>query len=389
MGNLIATALEKVGRDGIVAIEQSKTGETSLEIVEGMQFDRGYKSPYFVTDNNTMNALLDNPYILIYNGRIGNVNELVNVLTLANSETRALLIVAEDIDGEALALTIVNKARGVVKVAAVKAPDFGDRRTMALEDLAVITGGQVLSKDKGHKLDKIDIATLKQVLGQSRSAIVGKDKTTIVDGKGEETVIASRAEEIKIQIDNATSPFEKEKLQERLGKLIGGVAIINVGGNSELEIKEKKDRVEDALFATKAALEEGIVIGGGTALMYARKAITFEGSNDFINGKKIVYRAAGAPFSKILTNAGHDLMEVQYLGSKLTDSEKGSNWAGLNYKDLSTVDFKGLGIIDPKKVTRVALENAASVAGTLLTTESVIYEKIEDKEESNPMQGMM
>ena len=197
VGNLIATALEKVGRDGIVAIEQSKTGETSLEIVEGMQFDRGYKSPYFVTDNNTMNALLDNPYILIYNGRIGNVNELVNVLTLANSETRALLIVAEDIDGEALALTIVNKARGVVKVAAVKAPDFGDRRTMALEDLAVITGGQVLSKDKGHKLDKIDIATLKQVLGQSRSAIVGKDKTTIVDGKGEETVIASRAEEIK------------------------------------------------------------------------------------------------------------------------------------------------------------------------------------------------
>lgn len=389
VGNLIATALEKVGRDGIVAIEQSKTGETSLEIVEGMQFDRGYKSPYFVTDNNTMNALLDNPYILIYNGRIGNVNELVNVLTLANSETRALLIVAEDIDGEALALTIVNKARGVVKVAAVKAPEFGDRRTMALEDLAVITGGQVLSKDKGHKLDKIDVATLKQVLGSARSAIVGKDKTTIVDGKGEETAINLRAEEIKTQIDNATSPFEKEKLQERLGKLIGGVAIINVGGNSELEIKEKKDRVEDALFATKAALEEGIVIGGGTALMYARKSITFEGSNDFVNGKKIVYRAAGAPFQKILTNAGHDVMEVQYLGSKLTDSEKGSNWAGLNYKDLSTVDFKNLGIIDPKKVTRVALENAASVAGTLLTTESVIYEKIEDKEEVNPIQGMM
>jgi chaperonin GroEL len=389
VGNLIATALEKVGRDGIVAIEQSKTGETSLEIVEGMQFDRGYKSPYFVTDNNTMNALLDNPYILIYNGRIGNVNELVNALTLANSETRALLIVAEDIDGEALALTIVNKARGVVKVAAVKAPEFGDRRTMALEDLAIITGGQVLSKDKGHKLDKIDVATLKQVLGSARTAIVGKDKTTIVDGKGSEEAINARAEEIKTQIDNAGSPFEKEKLQERLGKLIGGVAIINVGGNSELEIKEKKDRVEDALFATKAALEEGIVIGGGTALMYARKAITFEGSNDFINGKKIVYRAAGAPFSKILTNAGHDLMEVQYLGSKLTDSEKGSNWAGLNYKDLSTVDFKELGIIDPKKVTRVALENAASVAGTLLTTESVIYEKIEDKEESNPMQGMM
>lgn len=389
VGNLISTALEKVGRDGIVAIEQSKTGETSLEIVEGMQFDRGYKSPYFVTDNNTMSSVLDNPYILIYNGRIGNVNELVNALTLANSETRALLIVAEDIDGEALALTIVNKARGVVKVAAVKAPEFGDRRTMALEDLAIITGGQVLSKDKGHKLDKIDVATLKQVMGSARTAIITKDKTTIVDGKGKEEDIEARAEEIKTQIDNANSPFEKEKLQERLGKLIGGVAIINVGGNSELEIKEKKDRVEDALFATKAALEEGIVIGGGTALMYARKAIKFEGSNDFINGKKIVYRAAGAPFQKILTNAGHDVMEVQYLGSKLTDSEKGSNWVGLNYKDLSTVDFKKLGIIDPKKVTRIALENAASVAGTLLTTESVIYEKEEDKEESNPMQGMM
>ena len=389
IGNLIATALEKVGRDGVVAIEESKSGETSLEIVEGMQFDRGYKSPYFVTDNNTMTATLDNPYILIYNGRIGNVNELVNALTIANSETKSLLIVAEDIDGEALAVTIVNKMRGVVNVVAVKAPDFGDRRTMALEDLAIITGGQVLSKDKGHKLDKIDIATLKQCMGTARTATIGKDKTTIVDGKGEEAVITARAAEIKTQIDNAGSPFEKEKLQERLGKLIGGVAIINVGGNSELEIREKKDRVEDALFATKAALEEGIVVGGGTALLYARKSITFEGSNDFILGKKIVYRAVASPFQKILTNAGHDIVEVQYLGSKLTDSEKGNNWAGLNYKDLSTIDFKEAGIIDPKKVTRIALENAASVAGTILTTESVIYEKKEDKEEQNPQQGMM
>jgi chaperonin GroEL len=389
IGNLIATALEKVGRDGVVAIEESKSGETSLEIVEGMQFDRGYKSPYFVTDNNTMTATLDSPYILIYNGRIGNVNELVNALTIANSETKSLLIVAEDIDGEALALTIVNKMRGVVNVVAVKAPDFGDRRTMALEDLAIITGGQVLSKDKGHKLDKIDVATLKQCMGTARTATIGKDKTTIVDGKGEEANITARAEEIKIQIDNANSPFEREKLQERLGKLIGGVAIINVGGNSELEIREKKDRVEDALFATKAALEEGIVVGGGTALLYARKSITFEGSHDFVLGKKIVYRAVASPFQKILTNAGHDIVEVQYLGSKLTDSEKGSNWAGLNYKDLSTIDFKGAGIIDPKKVTRIALENAASVAGTILTTESVIYEKKEDKEDQNLQQGMM
>jgi chaperonin GroEL len=389
IGNLIATALEKVGRDGVVAIEESKSGETSLEIVEGMQFDRGYKSPYFVTDNNTMTATLDNPYILIYNGRIGNVNELVNALTIANSETKSLLIVAEDIDGEALAVTIVNKMRGVVNVVAVKAPDFGDRRTMALEDLAIITGGQVLSKDKGHKLDKIDIATLKQCMGTARTATIGKDKTTIVDGKGEEAIITARAAEIKTQIDNAGSPFEKEKLQERLGKLIGGVAIINVGGNSELEIREKKDRVEDALFATKAALEEGIIVGGGTALLYARKSITFEGSNDFILGKKIVYRAVAAPFQKILTNAGHDIVEVQYLGSKLTDSEEGNNWAGLNYKDLSTIDFKKAGIIDPKKVTRIALENAASVAGTILTTESVIYERKEDKEEQNPQQEMM
>ena len=388
IGNLISTALDKVGRDGVVAIEESKTGETSLEIVEGMQFERGYKSPYFVTNNETMAATLDNPYILICNGRITNTNELLNSMTLANNENRSLLIVAEDIDGEALAMTIVNKMRGVVNVVAVKAPEFGDRRTTALEDLAIITGGQVISKDKGHKLEKLDTNILKQLLGSARTVTITKDQTTIVDGKGDETAITTRAEEIKKQVDNATSPFEKEKLQERLGKLIGGVAIINVGGNSELEIKEKKDRVEDALFATKAALDEGIVIGGGTALLYARKAITFEGSNDFVTGKRIVYKATAAPFQKILTNAGHDLEDIQYLGSKLIDNAKG-NWTGLNYRDLSEIDFKELGIIDPKKVTRIAIENAASVAGTIITTESVIYEKKEDKEESNPMQGMM
>jgi chaperonin GroEL len=388
IGNLISTALDKVGRDGVVAIEESKTGETSLEIVEGMQFERGYKSPYFVTNNETMAATLENPYILICNGRITNTNELLNSMTLANNENRSLLIVAEDIDGEALAMTIVNKMRGVVNVVAVKAPEFGDRRTMALEDLAIITGGQVISKDKGHKLEKLDTNILKQLLGSARTVTITKDQTTIVDGKGEESVITTRAEEIKKQVDNATSPFEKEKLQERLGKLIGGVAIINVGGNSELEIKEKKDRVEDALFATKAALDEGIVIGGGTALLYARKAITFEGSNDFVTGKKIVYKATAAPFQKILTNAGHDLEDIQYLGSKLIDNSK-DNWTGLNYRDLSEINFKELGIIDPKKVTRIAIENAASVAGTIITTESVIYEKKEDKEETNPMQGMM
>jgi chaperonin GroEL len=389
IGNLISTALEKVGRDGVVAIEESKSGETSLEIVEGMQFDRGYKSPYFVTDNNTMSATLENPYILICNGRITNTNELLASLTLANTETRPLLVVAEDIEGEALAMAIVNKMRGIVNVVAVKAPDFGDRRTAALEDLAIITGGQVISKDKGHKLEKLDVTVLKQLLGSARTVTVSKDKTTIVDGKGEEEAITERAKEIKVQIDDASSPFEKEKLQERLGKLIGGVAIINVGGNSELEIREKKDRVEDALFATKAALEEGIVVGGGFALLYARNAITFEGTTDFITGKKIVYKASAAPFCRILTNAGHDLSEAQYLGSKLNDDNSRDNWAGLNYKDLSFMDFKAAGIIDPKKVTRIALENAASVAGTILTTESVVFEKKEKKEEVNPLEGMM
>jgi chaperonin GroEL len=267
---------------------------------------------------------------------------------------------------------------------AVKAPDFGDRRTMALEDLAIITGGQVLSKDKGHKLDKIDVATLKQCMGTARTATIGKEKTTIVDGKGEEATITARAEEIKTQIDNANSPFEKEKLQERLGKLIGGVAIINVGGNSELEIREKKDRVEDALFATKAALEEGIVVGGGTALLYARKSITFEGSNDFVLGKKIVYKAVAFPFQKILTNAGKTDAECYGLINQMSKD----NWTGYNLKSETFVNMKEAGIIDPAKVTRNALENAASIAGTVLLTEAAIIEIKDDKNEAPEMGGM-
>ena len=240
IGNLISTALDKVGRDGIVTIEESKTGETSLEVVEGMQFNRGFKSPYFVTDNNTMTAILDDPYILIYDGRITQASELINVLNKASGESKPILIVAEDIDGEALATLIVNKMRGTVKAVAVKAPEFGDRRTMALEDLATVTGGQVLSKNKGHKLDKMSPIQFNELLGSARKVSVEKETTTIIDGKGGEESLASRAEEIKIQLDNASSAFEKEKLQERLGKLIGGVAIINVGGNSEIEIREKK-----------------------------------------------------------------------------------------------------------------------------------------------------
>ncbi|MDB4617149.1 chaperonin GroEL [Verrucomicrobiales bacterium] len=391
IGNLISTALDKVGRDGIVTIEESKTGETSLEIVEGMQFDRGFKSPYFVTDNNTMAAVLDDPYILIYDGRITQASELINVLNKASGESKPILIVAEDIDGEALATLIVNKMRGTVKTVAVKAPEFGDRRTMALEDLATVTGGQVLSKNKGHKLDKMSPIQFNELLGSARKVSVEKETTTIIDGKGGEESLASRAEEIKIQLDNASSAFEKEKLQERLGKLIGGVAIINVGGNSEIEIREKKDRVEDALFATKAALDEGIIIGGGTALLYAANVINIISENkDIAIGRRIVKSAIQEPFLKILNNAGHEVNDVRFASYGLSSADP-NFWLGLDYRTLEMVNFKELGIIDPKKVTRIALENAASIAGTILTTESVVYEKRSDKEEEmpNPMAGMM
>jgi len=388
IGTLISTALDKVGRDGVVAIEESKTGETSLEVVEGMQFERGYKSPYFVTDNDSMSAVLNDPYVLIYDGRITQASELLNVLNKVSGESKPLLIVAEDIDGEALATLIVNKMRGTINAVAVKAPDFGDRRTMALEDLATVTGGTVISKNKGHKLDKLQPIQFGELLGKARTVNVTKDKTTIVDGKGGEEAITAKATEIKNQLDNATSAFEKEKLQERLGKLIGGVAIINVGGNSEIEIKEKKDRVEDALFATKAALEEGILAGGGTALFYAAQKISKAGTNDVAVGRRIVRKAIQEPFFKILTNAGHETNDITYASFNLIAEE--NSWNGLNYKDLTVMDFKAAGIIDPKKVTRIALENAASIAGTILTTESVIFEKREDKNKTtNPMEGMM
>ena len=389
IGNLISTALDKVGRDGIVTIEESKTGDTSLEVVEGMQFERGYKSPYFVTDNNSMSAVLDDPYILIYDGRITQAAELINVLNKASGETKPILIVAEDIDGEALATLIVNKMRGTIQAVAVKAPEFGDRRTMALEDLATVTGGQVISKNKGFKLDKMQPLQFGEVLGTARKITVEKETTTIIDGKGSEESISDRANEIKTQLDKANSAFEKEKLQERLAKLIGGVAIINVGGNSEIEIKERKDRVEDALFATKAALDEGIVVGGGTALLRASKAIKIKDNDDVSIGKKIVKIAIQEPFNKILTNAGHDNNDISFNSFKLMS--KRNTWSGLNYKNLKVIDFKEEGIIDPKKVTRIALENAASIAGTILTTESIVYEKRKEKEEEvpNPMAGMM
>ena len=378
VGNLIASAVEKVGREGVITIEESKSGETSLEVVEGMQFDRGYKSPYFVTNNTTMQAVLEDPYIFLYDGRISSAQELLQVLTKANSENKPLLIVAEDIGEEALATLIVNKMRGIVQVCAVKAPDFAERKTLILEDIAILTGGAVASKDKGHKLDKLTGAQVNDFLGRARLVTVSKDETTIIDGKGVETVIEARAEEIKEQIEKSTSFYEKEKLQERLGKLVGGVAIINVGGNSDIEIREKKDRVEDALYATKAALAEGIVPGGGSALFQAsiQHHAADSISDDIAYG--IVQRAIQSPFKKILENAG-----IQDWYNKIP--KEGQVYDAKNHV---MVDALEAGIIDPTKVVITALKNAASVAGTILTTESVVFEK-KDKDEKPAMDPMM
>jgi chaperonin GroEL len=384
-GELILQALDKVGRDGIVTIEESKTGETYLEIVEGMEMVRGYLSPYFVTDNNTMSAVLNDPLIFIYDGNLSRSQEIVNVLQIANTENRPLLIVAENVGGEALATLIVNKMRGIVNVCAIKAPDFGDRRTMALEDLATVTGGTVISKVKGNKLEKMLPGLIQPMLGGTRTVTITKDKTTIVDGKGDPDKIEEKAQEIKELIDNATSAFEKEKLQERLGKLVGGVSIINVGGNSEVEMKEKKDRMVDALYASLAAIDEGIVIGGGTALLYAAGSIDIKGNDDQSIGRRIVKKAIIEPFTKILTNAGHDINDVRYAASKLIDSGN-DLWAGLNYKDLSVINFKEAGIIDPLKVVKAALQNASSVAGTILTTDAAVVEERQKNEQPYPEQ---
>jgi chaperonin GroEL len=377
VGKLISTALNKVGREGVVTIEESNTGETYLETVEGMQFDRGYKSHYFVTDNPTMSTYLENPFILIAEKRFTTVKDLLPILEGVSNQNRPLLIIAEDVEGEALATLIVNKARGTIKVAAVKAPDFGDRRKLILEDIAVLTGGQVFSTDKGMRLDKFSW----DWFGSARSVTITKDQTTIIDGRGESKSIQARIEELQQQIEKAKTPFEQEKLQERLAKFVGGVAIVYVGGNTETEIKEKKDRVEDALYATKAAIEEGIVAGGGAALLYAREAITESNI-----GSKIVYQACGKPFEQILVNAGYDKAKAQMLAMNYTSNE--TVWEGHDVKTGMIIDMKEAGIIDPAKVTRTALENAASVAGTILLTECVVVDNPEDKKESDPMAGM-
>ena len=370
VGKLISTAIEKVGRDGVVHIEESKSGETYLETVEGMQFNRGYKSHFFVTDNNSMSCILEDPLILIADHKFTTVKELLPILENVSSTNKSLLIIADDIDNEALATLIVNKARGILKVAAVKAPDFGDRKKLILEDIATLTGGTVFDKDKGMKLDKFS----HDWFGQARTVTVTKDETTIVDGKGKDEDINQRVNELQTQIDKSDTPFVTEQLQNRLAKMVGGVSIIHVGGHTEVEMREKKDRVDDALHATKAALEGGIVPGGGAALLYARESINNSGI-----GSQIVYEACGKPFEQILLNAGYTPTDAQMIGKyQLVDAKK-DVWTGYNLKTGDVVDMKEAGILDPSKVTRTALENAASVAGTILLTECVVVDHPEQE----------
>jgi chaperonin GroEL len=375
IGELVATAIDKVGRDGVVTVEESRSGETSLEVVEGLQFDRGYKSPYMVTDNNSMQAILNDALILLFDGRISTVKDLLPLLERVSQENKSLLIIAEDIDGEALSTLIVNKMRGILKVAAVKAPDFGERRTLILEDIATVTGGTVISPAKGMKLERFNM----DWFGNARTVTVGKETTTIVDGKGNTEAIDVRIEELKSQIDQSNSPYEVERLQDRLAKMIGGVAIINVGGGTEIEMKERKDRIDDALQATKAALEEGILPGAGIALMHARTAISQAKVDgvDFNKGKQIILKACSAPFKQILNNAGVDYNEV------LMNLRNASNNMVPNIADETLVDAFESGIIDPTKVVRCALENAAAAAVTLLMTECVIHDKPTDKKKTD------
>ncbi|MDQ3427977.1 MAG: chaperonin GroEL [Gemmatimonadota bacterium] len=371
IGNLIAEAMEKVGKDGVITVEEAKGLETTLETVDGMQFDRGYLSPYFVTDPEKMEAVLDDAYILIHDKKISAMKELLPVLEKVAQSGRPMLIIAEDIEGEALATLVVNKLRGTLKVAAVKAPGFGDRRKEMLRDIAVLTGGQVVSEEVGFKLEN---ATLND-LGRAKRIVIDKDNTTVVDGKGKEDGISGRINEIKAAIDKSTSDYDREKLQERLAKLSGGVAVINVGAATETEMKEKKARVEDALHATRAAVEEGIVPGGGVALLRAQSALDrIKGTEDEKIGVEIVRRALEEPIRAIAQNAGAEGSIVVARVRESKDKNFGYNAATDSYEDLVRA-----GVIDPTKVTRTALQNAASIAGLLLTTEAVVVEKKEDK----------
>jgi chaperonin GroEL len=371
IGNLIADAMEKVGKDGVITVEEARGLETTLETVDGMQFDRGYLSPYFVTDPEKMEAVLEDPYILIHDKKISAMKELLPILEKVAQTGKPLLLIAEDVEGEALATLVVNKLRGTLKVCAVKAPGFGDRRKEMLRDIAVLTAGQVISEEVGFKLEN---ATLNDV-GRAKRIVVDKDNTTIVDGKGKESDIQGRINEIKAAVEKSTSDYDKEKLQERLAKLSGGVAVINVGAATETEMKEKKARVEDALHATRAAVEEGIVAGGGVALLRAQTALEkIKGTEDEKVGVEIVRRALEEPIRMIAQNAG---AEGSIVVERVRESKE-KNF-GYNAQTDAYEDLAKSGVIDPTKVTRTALQNAASIAGLLLTTECVVVEKKEDK----------
>jgi len=367
VGDMIAKAMEKVGNEGVITVEEAKTLETELEVVEGMQFDRGYLSPYFITNADKMEAVLEDPLILLFEKKLSSLQALLPVLEAVVQSGRPLLIVAEDIEGEALATLVVNKLRGGLRVAAVKAPGFGDRRKAMLEDIAILTGGQLISEDLGIKLENVTL----EMLGKAKKVTITKDDTTIVDGVGEKADIEARISQIKAQIEDTTSDYDKEKLQERLAKLAGGVAVVRVGGSTEVEVKERKDRVDDALNATRAAVEEGIVPGGGVCLLKASKALDgFKGDNaDQEAGVAIVRRALQAPIRQIAENAG---VEGSIVVGKIM--ENSSATFGFNAQTEEYVDLIAAGIIDPAKVVRTALQDAASVAGLLITTEAAIVE---------------
>ena len=379
IGKIIADAMEKVGKEGVITVEDGKSLANELDVVEGMQFDRGYLSPYFINNADKQQAILENPYVLIFDKKISNIRDLLPVLEQVAKSSRPLLIIAEDVDGEALATLVVNNIRGILKTVAVKAPGFGDRRKAMLEDIAILTGGTVISEETGLSLEK---ATLDD-LGNAKRIEIGKENTTIIDGAGTADAIQARVKQIRVQIDEATSDYDREKLQERVAKLAGGVALIKVGAATEVEMKEKKARVEDALHATRAAVEEGVVPGGGVALLRARSNLNLKGDNaDQDAGIKIVLRAMEQPLREIVANAGDEPSVV------VNEVVKNKGNYGYNAATSEYGDMVAMGVLDPTKVTRSALQNAASVAGLMLTTDCMVAELAEDKPAMPPMSDM-
>ena len=380
IGDIIFEAMEKVGKDGVITVEEAKSADTSLDVVEGMQFDRGYLSPYFVTDQDSMEANLEEPYIILVEKKVSNMKDLLPVLEQIAKTGKPFLLIAEDVEGEALATLVVNKIRGTLKCASVKAPGFGDRRKAMLEDISILTGGEVVSEDMGMKLEDLTLAKL----GSAKSVVIDKDNTTIIDGAGSSDSIKGRINQIRAQIEETSSDYDREKLQERLAKLAGGVAVINVGAATEIEMKEKKARVEDGLHATRAAVEEGIVPGGGVALLRSLDAVKKVADglelNDQKVGAEIVLKALEAPLRQIVANAG---LEGALIIDKVRSASNTSD--GFDAASETYTDMIQAGIIDPTKVVRTALENAASVAGLVLTTEAGVHELPEDKDKMPPM----